>query len=412
MRHAIVRPKVAIRSRTSVASDGALMTTIAQHQFSDLLADRAGPCISLYLPTDRRFPDRKQNAVRFRNLLREAEQSLASSGTPLTDDERTALVAPLHTLAANDRFWHHTQDGLAVVRAPDYFKVFKLQQAVPARAVVAESFHIKPLLRVLQSAERFEVLAISREHVRLFQGTRDRLDEIELDASVPRSLTEALGDELTEPYSATRTVTASSAIGSGTAVHSGSGSKSDESEKDIVRYFRIVDRALLDSHARTSASPLVLAALPEYHAVFRETSRNPHLVAQAVAGNPDALSIDELRHRAWAIVAPGVETHLRMVLDEFHAGLPRLLATDDLAAVAVALIGGRVKTLLVDANRVVPGAVDRTTGLVTHSQLHDPHVNDILDDLAELALRFGGDVVVLPQDRMPGRTGVAAICRF
>jgi hypothetical protein len=318
----------------------------------------------------------------------------------------------LHALAKNDRFWSHTLDGLAVLRAPDYFKVYKLQRAVPTRTIVANSFHIKPLLRVLQSADRFEVLAITREHVRLFQGNRDALDEVELDAAVPRSLTAALGDELTEPHTAARATTAAGAGGGGTAVHYGSGSKSDEIDKDTERFFRVVDRAILESHSKASARPLVLAALPEYHAAFRAASHNPHLVAQAIAGNPDALSADELRTRAWEILGPTLEARLQTLLDDYNSALPRALASDGLSEVALAALGGRVRTLLVDADRVVPGSVDHATGQVTLGVIDDPHTDDVVDDLAELTLRMGGDVVVVPRDRMPSITGVAAVYRF
>ena len=71
-----------------------------------------------------------------------------------------------------------------------------------------------------------------------------------------------------------------------------------------------------------------------------------------------------------------------------------------------------MRTFLVDADRVVPGAVDHATGRVTHGPLDDPHTDDAADDLAELTLRMGGDVVVVPRERMPSETGVAAIYRF
>jgi hypothetical protein len=385
---------------------------MAQHQLSDLVAERAGPCISLYFSTDRSGPERKQNVIRFRNQLREAELSLRASDAPLREHERDALLEPLQALAANERFWDHTLDALAVLRAPDFFKVYKLQRAVPTRTIVADSFHIKPLLRILQSADRFEVLAITRDHVRLFRGNRDALDEVDLDPSVPRSLTQALGEELTEPHEATRAIRVSSTAGRGTSVHYGSGSKSDEMDKDTERYFRIVDRAIVDTHDRPSAPPLVLAALPEYHAAFRAVSHNPHLMDGAIAGNPDALSADELRTRAWEIIAPSLEKRLQGLLDEYHAASPRALASDDIPNVAVAAIGGRVRTLLVDADRIVPGTVERATGHFTPWELDDPRTDDAVDDLAELTLRMGGDVVVVPSDRMPSETGVAAIYRF
>jgi hypothetical protein len=39
-------------------------------------------------------------------------------------------------------------------------------------------------------------------------------------------------------------------------------------------------------------------------------------------------------------------------------------------------------------------------------------VDDLLDDIAELVLRKGGEVVVVPSEKMPTPAGVAAIYRF
>ena len=73
---------------------------------------------------------------------------------------------------------------------------------------------------------------------------------------------------------------------------------------------------------------------------------------------------------------------------------------------------GRVGVLLVDADKVVPGRVDRDRGGPGRLGLDDPATDDLLDDLAELALKTGGEVVVVPSDRMPTDTGLAAVYRF
>ena len=49
-------------------------------------------------------------------------------------------------------------------------------------AIVADSFHTKPLMRIVQSADRYQILALSRDSARLFEGNRDRVDEIDLEA--------------------------------------------------------------------------------------------------------------------------------------------------------------------------------------------------------------------------------------
>ncbi|WP_373065124.1 hypothetical protein [Gemmatimonas sp.] len=385
------------------------MTTPTVEHFPELLLDRTGPCVSIYLPTGRRFPASQQDVVRFRNLLRQAESALANE---MGAAELEAFTAPLHELADSDRFWSHALDGLAVFLHADFYKVYKLQRAVPERAIVAESFHIKPLLRVLQSADRFQMLAITRDHVRLFQGNRDAVDEITMHASVPRTLTEALGEEVTESHTALNPVGQLGHGGAHIAMHAGSGSRKDEIDKDTERFFRVVDRAIVEHHTKHSGLPMVLVALPEHHAVFRGVSHNALLLPDAIAGNPDAFSPDELRQKAWEIVEPRYTLRLQGYIDEYGAALPRGLASDVLSDAAMAALGGRVRALLVDDDRVVPGHVDRATAQVSHGELDDPHVEDILDDLAEIVLRMGGDVVMVPRDRMPSTTGIAAIYRF
>ncbi len=42
----------------------------------------------------------------------------------------------------------------------------------------------------------------------------------------------------------------------------------------------------------------------------------------------------------------------------------------------------------------------------------NPKVDDLLDDLGELVTKMGGHVMVLPTNKMPSETGLAAIFRY
>jgi hypothetical protein len=44
--------------------------------------------------------------------------------------------------------------------------------------------------------------------------------------------------------------------------------------------------------------------------------------------------------------------------------------------------------------------------------LDNPEIDDLLDDLAEMVIKKGGQVVIVPVERMPTITGVSAIQRF
>jgi hypothetical protein len=70
---------------------------------------------------------------------------------------------------------------------------------------------------------------------------------------------------------------------------------------------------------------------------------------------------------------------------------------------------GRVRTLLIDADIVLPGRLDRSTGEIVTNVGTDAGVDDLLDDIAEEVVARGGEVVVVPTDKMPSHTGLAAI---
>ena len=372
-----------------------------------LLDNWPPPCLSLYQPTHRHHPDNQQDPIRFGNLVKALEGSLLQR---IPKDEVRSLLEPFLALANDREFWAHTLDGLAVLGANGLFRVYNLQRPVAALAIVADSFHTKPLMRILQSADRYHVLGLNRQEVKLFEGNRDALDEIELHPDVPRTLTDALGEELTDPH---LTVASYGGVGgSQTAMHHGHGGKKAEVDLDAERFFRAVDRGILEHHSRPSGLPLILAALPEHHHRFHEVSRNPFLMPESIDIHPDALSsIDELRQRAWHLVEPRYLARLAALVEEFGTARSRGLAADDLAQVARAVVGGRVATLLIEARREIPGRINAATGDVEAGDLAHPEVDDVLDDLGTLALKMGGQVVIVPSERMPTTTGVAAIYR-
>ena len=371
-----------------------------------ILAEHGAPCLSLYQPTHRQHPDNLQDPIRFGNLVKQLAESLHKK---YPQRDAAPLLAPLQALANDSQFWNHTLDGLAVLAAPDFFRVYRLQRPVTELAIVADSFHTKPLLRIMQSADRYQVLGLNRHEARLFEGDRDSLDEIELAPGVPRTLDDAL-DRDVEREPAIRTYGPIKPATMGR--HGASDVKQDAIRADTEHFFRAVDRSVLEHHSRPTGLPLLLAAMPEHHHQFREVSRNPHLLAESIDVNPADLTADALRKRVWEQLQPHYLQRLAGLVDRFHAASHREQATDDLAEAAKAAVAGRIDTLLLEAERQVPGRMDATSGVITAGELDDPEVDDLLDDLGERVLASGGEVVMVPAERMPTRTGLAAIYRY
>jgi hypothetical protein len=378
------------------------------HQLSvdDLTRLRAynePPCISLYQPTHRHHPDSQQDPIRYRNLRSQLENKLSGS-YPRRDVQ--ALLENIRSLEQDPDFWNHRTEGLAILSSPLTFEVYELQRPVRERVVVAPSFYTKPLLRILQSADRYQILCLRRDDVTLYEGNRDALDPVDLTDTLPE-LESALPGE----GDADQSVVVRVAPG-GVAVHYGTRSKSDLADADRERFFRAVDRAILELHSRPSGLPLMLAALPEYHAHFRAVSHNPFLLAQSIQGNPDAMSLDQLRALAWEQIEPLYLQRLEKLLGEYQAARTRQLASDDVAEVTAAALAGRVRTLLVEADREMPGSIDETHARVEPGDSSDPETGDVLNDLVETVARMKGEAIVVPAARMPTSTGIAAIFRY
>ena len=381
---------------------------LSQKTLTELTAASEPPCLSLYQPTHRHHPENQQDPIRFRNLLKNLEQAL---GEKYDAEKVSSSLQSFHALADDREFWNHTLDGLAVLGAPESFRVFTMRRTVPEVAIVADTFHTKPLWRFLQSTDGYQVLALTRDHIRIFEGDRDALDEIDLGPGVPRTLTEALGAELTEPHSTVASY-GGNAGGNGPAMHHGHGGKEPEIEIDDERFFRAVDRAVMEQHSQPSGLPLLLVALPEHQSLFREVSHNSALLEGGVEIDPASLSAEELRTQAWQVMEPQYRARLEKLGEQFEQAKASQLGLDDPDRVAEAAHAGRIATLLLEAGRQLAGQLDSENGKIQRRENDAAEGADLLDDLGELVRARGGSVFVIPAEQMPTETGLAAICRY
>lgn len=363
-----------------------------------------GIYISLYQLTHRQSSETKQDIIRFKNLVRRVEESLKQK---YPKREIMSILKPLYALGEDYEFWKHSYDGIAVLLVDNKCVIYKLQRKVEELALVSDSFYIKPLIRKFQSADSYQLLGLNRKEFKLFEGNRYTLDEIELGPDFPSTITEVLGDEYTDSY-----LKAASYGGGDRAMFHGHGSKKDEIEIDIERFFRYVDRTVLDRHSKPSKLPLMLVALPEYHTFFKNLSHNPYLMENGIKVDFDSLNLNELRERAWKQMEHIYLNKTEELVERFENSRAQFLGSDDLAQIARAALENRVQTILVEADRVVPGKINPETHQIEEGNLDDPLIGDILDDLAEMVFKFKGEVVVLPKERMPSNTGAAAIFRY
>lgn len=374
---------------------------------AELTATHQPPCLSLYQPTHRHSPDNQQDRIRFRNLLKIMESSLRQK---YPEPETRHFLEPFEALELDREFWNQSLDGLVVLSGAGVFRVFRLRRPVAELAVVANSFHVKPLRRFLQYVGRYQILGLSLTKIRLFEGDLGTLEEIEPLSGVPRTITDALGAELTEPH---QTVASYGGVKGGIGpMRHGQGGKKDEADKDTQRFFRAVDRAVLKHHSHPSGLPLLLAALPEHHHLFRSISHNPFLMEYDLDLNPFDLTNSELRERAWALLEPQYQTWLASLLEEYEEARSCGLGSDDLGEVWKGATAGRISKLMIASDRKIAGRIVDDTGKYELADMNEENAVDLLDDLGELVDRMGGQILVMPAAQIPGTTGLAASFQY
>jgi Bacterial archaeo-eukaryotic release factor family 3 len=389
------------------------MSALSKDHIRELLEPCDGPCVSLYLPTFRAGAETQQNPIRFKNLLREAQNQLEERGLRAAEAEE--VLAEARGLVDDGPFWQRQSDGLALFVARGFLRTHQLPRELPELAIVDSHFYLKPLFPLLTGDGHFYVLGLSMNHVRLLAGDREGLREVELGDDVPLSLTEALGEELTQQMLQFNVNNPSAQGRQGAPRYHGHGGGEDDGKPEIEKFFNLVDRGLRKRYLdRDGHAPLVLAGVDYLLPLFREASEYPNLVEQGITGNPERLRPEELHQQAWAIVEPIFQEDQRRAADRYAdlAGTGR--GSSQLGEVLAAAHDGRIDTLWTAQGARLWGHFDPATREVAVEEEGRRNGNEDLLDLAAVQTFLnGGTVFAVEPEAVPaGGEPLAALFRY
>lgn len=382
---------------------------IGKEELEQIMNERGDACVSIYLPMTRVGTEVQGNRIQLKNALDDVEKELRERGwrKPQIDD----LLEQPRKLLNDSPFWQHQLDGLALFISANSYETYRLPLHFEPLLLVGQRFHIKPLLPLFSDDGRFYILALSQDNVRLFQGTRSNVDEIELQG-VPRSLAEALSEDDPEAQLQHHTTTtAAEGRGGPGVVHHGHGVTDDEEKQRLRRYLQMVSKGV-EQRLKQDQAPLVLAAVDYLHPIYKGVDSSPHVLDEGISGNPEHLSAKELHEQAWEIVEPIFKEAKDDVARRYKELEGSEQASDELAQIVPAAFQGRVDALFVALKTQEWGTYNPETNSI---YLHDARQNgdeDLLDFAALQTLANGGTVYAVSSDEIPGTGSAAAVFRF
>jgi len=383
------------------------MDLFSNETLKKLMQKQKGICVSIFMPAHRTPTERQQNQIRFKNLLREAEETLITMKFP--QKQISDFLEPAHNLFGEVLFWGNQSEGLALFLSQDVFSPYRLPINFSEMVVVTDRFHIKPVLPLLSCDGRFYILAISQNEVRLFQCTRHSVDEVAL-KEIPRNLAEALKHDDPEKQLQFHTGTPGGR-GKRSAVFHGHGVGIDNSKDNILRYFRQIDKGL-HGLIGDDGFPLVLAGVDYLFPIYREVSTYSNLLDQGVEGNPETKSAKELHKNAWKIVKPLFQQERSKAADRYRQFAGSGLASNNIKEIVPASYYGRVELLFVAIGVQEWGSFDSNSNEVRFHHRKEPGNEDLLDFAAIQTFLNGGTVYAVTPDAVPDEPPLAALLRY
>jgi hypothetical protein len=360
------------------------------------------------MPTHRVPTEKKEDRVRFKNLVRKAESLLVERGLRTAD--AADLLRPARELLEADLFWEHTLDGLAVFAAPGFFRHYAEPLALREIVLAGEDFHLKPLLPLLQAGGRYYLLALSQKRVALLEGSPEALDPIPL-PGLPQTVASAVALESYPPERYVGFHAQSPKAGRRRTIFHGQAEESQDAVRYLHDFCRRVDEKV-SAFLRGERAPLVLAAVEYLHPIYAEANTYPNLLPEGVRGNPEEYNVEELHRRSRAVAARAMEAERRRALEQYRAlgGGPR--SSEDLGTIVAAAHCGRIERLFVADGEERWGTFDpRTLDVRVHDRPR-PGDRDLLDFAAVRTILTDGHVYATPRDGMPGRALLAALFRY
>lgn len=348
------------------------MDELLSKDFNSLIEAKGGPMVSLYISREQGMLDTRQLNEKWREALFRVEDILLKIHT------RTYIKNFLEPLYHQNLLAEcETIDrGLIVFYSAHFQAYVRVQSDISDLVIVADTFHVKPLLRIKNHEKGFILVTVSLKQISVFAELNGRLSKMK---DIDNPALEIDVDSDTNKYPR-------------------------QSNHEFFSHVAIEVNRLING----MKMPILLAGVKDHVGHMKKYMNNPFVLDQFIFGSVERIKINELRYKAYQYILPYYHKKDREDVEEFYKALKQKDVVTFIEDIAVSAVAGKVKKLFVVENRQIWGRVNKKTGDVFIStQQNNAKEDDVLDDICQIVLLKHGEVVVL-QDAEDVKGYVAA----
>ncbi len=291
----------------------------------------------------------------------------------MSEEERVRFLEPLSALVTDTKILPHMKSNIGIFRNRESFRVLNIPVEVEQACQVATTFHVKPLLKWLQSDQDFLLLGIEAGMFHLYSGSQTSIKPIDSLARAQNMGTTHL--------------------------------KLAQNDLTFAHLNQWID------HLTTHSQPKLFLAGED--SLVEQALHNMHykkLVRQSVAPYFNRSKLSEICAPIRDLLKYEAKTNVEKALTEFRFAEEGNRTRKNIFQIAKAVVQGKVRKLIVTDELNIFGKIDRKSGgLAIHPIDMDHEDDDILDDLAQMVLSQGGEVTVASRHEIPKGRPILAI---
>ncbi len=340
-------------------------------------------CVSIIMNTHRTKPDNQKDLINLKNLIKQAEERL------LKDYDRKfsePIIKNMNELS-NNLDHNYNLESLIIYANRDFADFTRLPIAVEDRVVIADTFATRDLVRAMHEEYAYYVLVLSRKQARLIEAYNDKVIE-EKKEEFPITNLNYTTDE--EKHFTNK-----------------------EQDKQIEEFFNQVDKIIWET---TKDQPLPICLATETRNIdhFLKVTDKKDLIIGHINRNRDDEKAHHIVPDAWKVISELIKEKNANRIAELNTSISSGKFLRDFNEIWTAIQEGRGKTLFVKHGFYQPALlVDGKILLVEKFERDQKGViDDIIDEMIEQNLSFGGDIVFLERNELDKLPNVALITRY
>lgn len=355
------------------------MLTSKQATLKPLLESKDGVHLTAYLVNRGDLIDLK---TQLRSAIHEANEWLF---TAMPVEERKKFLEPLEALLQDARILKQMKSNIGIFRNENLFRVLNVPIDVAWSCQVATSFHVKPLLRWLQGDQEFLFLGLENESARLYFGNQDSFKMLDsilfpdfFKTPESRNGYMCLDDDYRNKI------------------------KEAEASAWVNEWLPVL--------TENSKPKFFIAGEPSLARGLSRILKYQNLVRTPISESFTKDLAGELCQNIQKILKDESKKSLEKALLEFRFAEEGNRAKKNIFQISRAVVQGKVRKLIVTDELSIFGRIDYNSGgLAIHPCDLDHEDDCILDDLAQLVLSQGGEVIVAKRDEIPKGRPILAI---